>query len=716
MAEPTLEQVQEEMRRQGIPVSTESVMDERGTTSGEFLKGFEAIAKGIPKGVLNMIGGWGNLYDLARKSKDPNVLSTAGLARLIKDVTGVDILTIPGYRGAYEFGEAGAPATAFSLLGVPGLFSRSPAGLAGEFGAAGTTSMAAQQIAPESPLVQMGLMMAPYGAKAMYKGTQGMITKPRGTYPTEAEISELLRVGRITPGEASLFRNQLATEARVAAAPESGQAPVQFRIEQARDVESFLTNLFERAAGASVDTARAQQVTGTIVDAFKNYGKTLSGKLRSDAKKDFNAAKASGGQVDTTPIVDRVRAQLASLVPEDPTSGSLRQSLDNILKEYVDPGAAASVTPSAIVGPTGQPASVNITPARAPSNKPISIGRLQDNLAIWGEAAYSGKADFGKGNIFENVAPGKAKGIALSVLRGFKESLDEAINNNIPGADKLKAARDNFAANIDRVEEFAERPLTKAFDVQNVSQLVPEDVLNKLKRMPPSQRAVLIDVMQNSPNSQVNGVLETLRRAQMDDVLSRGRQGAAGASALDPEFSLGQALRALQRKGDLADLFPNPTDLADAQLAVKYLQRVMSKESAAGAGGVSGGAVFGTARGGGANPQQALLLREITNFARSIIASPEAFSKVIFDPNNRKLITDLAKGKTKGDRAIDALNLLKRGTLQVGTRGVASSETTPTVVEERSLPALEFGYDRNEEPTLEQVQEIMRQQGIPTEQ
>ena len=110
MAEPTLEQVQEEMRRQGIPVSTESIMDERGTTSGEFLKGFEALAKGIPKGVLNMIGGLGNLYDLATKSKDPNVFSTAGLARLIKDAVGIDILTIPGYRGVYEFGEAGAPA------------------------------------------------------------------------------------------------------------------------------------------------------------------------------------------------------------------------------------------------------------------------------------------------------------------------------------------------------------------------------------------------------------------------------------------------------------------------------------------------------------------------------------------------------------------------------------------------------------------------------
>jgi hypothetical protein len=715
MAEPTLEELLAEQRRRNeTQVRGAGVMEEPGSTFDEFVKAGEALLKGPAKGLINIIGGWGNLYDVLTKSSDPSALSSAGIARGIKNLTGVDILNIPGYRGVYEFGEAGAPAAAFSALGVPGLFSRSPAGLAGEFGAAGTTSMAAQQIAPDSPLVQMGLMMSPYAGKALYKGTQGAITKPRGTYPTEAEISELLRVGRITPGEASLFRNQLATEARVAAAPESGSAPVEFRIGQARDTENFLTNLFDRAAGAPVDVARAQQVTGSIVDAFKNYGKTLSSKLRSDAKKDFGAAKASGGQVDTTPIVDRVRAQLATLVPEDPTSGSLRQSLDNILSEYVDPGAAASVTPSTVLGPTGQPASVNVTPARAPSNKPISIARLQDNLAVWGEAAYSGKADFGKGNIFENVAPGKAKGIALSVLRGFKESLDDAISNNVAGADKLKVARDNFARNIDRIEEFAERPLTKAFDVQNVSQLVPEDVLGKLKRMPPSQRAIMIDVMQNSSSPQVNEVLDTLRRAQMDDVLSRGRQGAEGASALDPQFSLKQALRGLQRKGDLADLFPNPTDLADAQLAVRYLQQVLAKESAAGTGGISGGNVFGTARSAGATTQQSLAAREIVSFVRGLIASPAAFSKAIFEPNNRKLILDLARGKTKGDRAMDALDLLKRGTIQLGTRGVAASETTPTVVEDQMLP--EVTVTESAEPTLEELLREAESRGMAVQE
>jgi hypothetical protein len=112
----------------------------------------------------------------------------------------------------------------------------------------------------------------------------------------------------------------------------------------------------------------------------------------------------------------------------------------------------------------------------------------------------------------------------------------------------------------------------------------------------------------------------------------------------------------------------------------------------------------------GANPQQSLIAREIVGFVRGIIASPEAFSKVIFDPNNRKLITDLAKGKTKGDRAIDALNLLKRGTLQVGTRGVAASETTPTVVEEQMLPEVTVTGDR--EPTLEELLKEAESRGM----
>ena len=173
---------------------------------------------------------------------------------------------------------------------------------------------------------------------------------------------------------------------------------------------------------------------------------------------------------------------------------------------------------------------------------------------------------------------------------------------------------------------------------------------------------------------------------------------------------LKQALRALQRKGDLADLFPNPKDLADAQLAIKYLQQVMAKESSAGLGGPSGGAVFGAARGAGASSTASIVLRETINLVRDVIASPEAFSKAIFDPNNRKLILDLARGKTKGDRAMDALDTLKRGTIQLGTRGVAASETTPTAVEERSLPPVEV--IESPELTLEQLLEEARTRGM----
>ncbi len=40
--------------------------------------------------------------------KDPSALSSAGIMQAVKKYTGVDLQTIPGYRGAYEFSSAGA--------------------------------------------------------------------------------------------------------------------------------------------------------------------------------------------------------------------------------------------------------------------------------------------------------------------------------------------------------------------------------------------------------------------------------------------------------------------------------------------------------------------------------------------------------------------------------------------------------------------------------
>lgn len=677
--ELTYEQLLDEARRRGIVTSTESVMDET-PTRGEFSKFAESTLKGIPKGVIDILGGWGNLYDYLKQSKDPSMFSSAGIAKGIRNLTGVDILTIPGYKGAYEFSSAGAPAAAMTAAGVPGLFSRTPAGVAGEFGVAGTTGLLGQQIAPESPLAQLAIGVSPYAAKGMFNVAKERITRPEGPFPSPAETTELMRVAPMTPGQLGLNRQQLATEARVAARPESGAAPQQFAQKQAQGVESFLTSLFDRASSAAMSAPAA---TENLVTSFRNYGKALSSRLRTDAKKDFNAAKASGGRVDTTPIIDAVDKWLGTLPPELRDMSSIQSAAQKIKGEYFIPETPATTTPSAIVTEAGTPAAVTVTPGTPAQALKIDIDRLQKNLSAWGEAVYSGKADFGKGNIFEGVAPGQVKGAALSVLNGFRDALDQAIAQGVPGADKLKSARDKFSANLKTIEEYSNRPLVKYFDVANPSELVPEQVIAKLKNLPPSQRAILVDVMQNSPNANVQGVLDTVRRSTFDDIL--GKSAAAGGAETAPTFAIDAALREMdRRKGSLGQLFANTADLKDAELAMRAMRRVLSTEAPSGAAGPSASAAYTAARAGGGSAAAALSVRDfLYPIVRDVIASPEAFAKVIYQPDNRKLLLELANPKTKMQRAFEVSKTLAKGLGIGAVRGGPSMETTqPNITEQ----------------------------------
>lgn len=654
----TYEQLLDEARRRGLVTSTESVMDET-PTRGEFSKFTESTLKGVPKGLIDILGGWGNLYDYLKESKTPSMLSSASIAKGIRDLTGVDILTIPGYRGAYEFSSAGAPQAALSLMGVPGLFSRTPMGVASEFGVAGTTGMLGQTIAPESPAAQLAIGLSPYAAKGLFNVGKAQITRPQGPYPSPAETAELTRVAPLTPGQLGLNRQQLATEARVAARPESGAAPVQFGQQQAKSVESFLTNLFDRASAAAMSAPAA---TENLVNSFRNYGKALTARLRADANSDFRAAKAAGGQVDTSPVVKAVDNWAAQFPPEAPGFSTIQNAVKRIQDEYLIPAADNTMPPTAAT---------------------IDIDRLQKNLSAWSEAVYSGKADFGKGNIFEGVAPGQVKGAALSVLNGFREALDQAIAQGVPGADKLKAARNKFSENLKTIEEYSNRPLVKYFDVANPSELVPETVIAKLKNLPPSQRAILVDVMQNSPNANVQGVLDTVRRAAFDDIL--GKSAAVGATETAPTFAIDAALREMdRRKGSLGQLFANAADLKEAELAMRAMRRILSTEAPSGAAGPSASAAYTAARAGGGSAAAALSVRDfLYPIVRDVIASPEAFAKVIYQPNNRKFLMKLANPKTKTQRAWEISRALVESIGIGGVRGGPSMETTqPTVTDQ----------------------------------
>ena len=662
MAEISQQQALEELKKRGIVVSDESVLEEKGTTFEEFKKGAESLLKGSAKGIIDVVGGWGNLYDYLRKSPDPSALSSAGIIKGIRDLGGPDLQQISGYRGAFEFGQSAAPAAAMTAAGLPGLFKRTPLGVAGEFGVAGTTGVAAQQIAPDSPLAQLAVQASPYGIKGGVTTARNVLTRPTGQVPST--LDDLTRVGRMTPGEATGSRVQLATEARVEGAPSIEAKGTQFRQAQAKDIESFLDELFKRS---SSQARGVEETVASTVNAFNNYGKALTSKLRSDSARDFGAAKASGGRIDTTPVVSIVSEQLANIPPEVQALAPVRNALQKIIEEYTIPAQEAKVTPSTILGPTGQPASVSITPAVPAGLREISVDRLQKNLAAWGEAVYSGKADFGKGNIFEGVAPGQVKGIALSVLRGFREALDQASTEGVAGADKLIKARENFKANLARIEEYAERPLTKAFDVERATDLTAEKALNRLVSAPTSERKFLAEVLQNNPEGAA--IFDTLRRQQFNQVITKAKDAASGAAADSPDFVIKTALTELgKRKGDFDFLFTNTQDKADAMLALQYMQKVLKSETAGGAAGQQAGSAYATTRGLGGTSQQANLISQAAILLRDIIANPNAFADVIFNPDTVKAMKEAQKAST-----------VKKLTNVVTKLGDATAKFTPRV-------------------------------------
>ena len=678
MAEPTLsELIEEQQRRAGnITGASPSVLEapKETTTLEEFKKAGEALLKGSASGIIGMVGGWGNVYDQVRGNTKASALSSRGIVNAISDAGGPDLMKLQGYKEVYDVGQAAAPAVAMSAAGLPGLFGRSAAGLAGEAAVAGGTGLVAQQVAPDSALSQIAIGTLPSLIKGGLSQGKAFITRPKGELPPNA--AELNQVGPLTAGEMTGDRRQLAKEAKVEQSPKILERGNVFRQEQAQGVESFLGNIINRATTLASDPVTAAT---NAIGAFNNYGKMLSSKLKRDSTRDFSDAKNSGGKVDTAPVLSVINERLAAIPPEIGALDPLRNALNRIKGEYTVVGSPEVVTPSSILGADGKPSSMVTTPAIPDGNISIDIGRLQSNLSVWGDAVYSGKADFGKGNIFEGVAPGQVKGIAVSVLNGFKSSLDEAISSGVPGAEKLVKARDSFKVNLSKIEEFSNRPLAKYFDVPTDSALTPELVMTRLNKATPTERIFLTEVLSRDANG--SSILDTMRRTQLEGVLTKARDTNAGAPAGTPDMNLTVLLSELNKKdGDFSFLLPNPADRAAAGTAMQWLQKATKTSSGASKGPLD---VYSSSRIAGSSQQGSLLARELVGILQTVINRPQMLSSVIF---NKDTVTKLIAAKNQGSLAKtrDVLQNVVEGSANVALRSGprAASSEQPSVQEQ----------------------------------
>lgn len=668
----------------------------------------ESLVKGGAKGVLDIVGGWGNLYDYLKKKQDPSAFSTQGMVKGVKELSGVDLNTIPGFRGAYEFGAAAAPAAALTAAGLPGITGRAGMGAAAiEAPVAGATGIAASTIAPDSPAAQFALQASPYAIASGLRAGRSQLLKPEGMR-TPADTG-VLDVGRLTPGQFTGNRQQLAREERVRAAPESGDLPRQFDIQQASDVRNYLTGLFNRAGDMNVDPVA---LTNQVWSSFNNFGSALSGQLKSQAKRDFAAAKNAGGLVDTTPVLQMVDQQLAQLGPETPQNSSFISALRKIREEFVEPGQPAQTVQSTVLGPSGQPATTTVVPAVPDRARNIDIERLQKNISAWGEAAFKGAgslADVGGSDMFAGVAQGQVKNFARQVLRAYKDALDLAIDQGVPGADRLKTARDNFAKNIDKIEEFANYPITKTFDVERVTDLVPEDVAMKLATIPKSQQAIVFSTLgQQAPDvaNQVRGIL-------FQDVLNKA--DIKGAAANTPTFNIQAALKGIQ-SGEFNFLFPTAADKADAIKAMSFMQKALQSEGRAGGPSMmSGGEAYATTRALGGTAQSGNLVKILTDSIKGLadyVASPKALSEVFFDPNINNALKEAQRQKPKAEVIQRGIEAVGKYTGAMALR--AGPQISPETPEDQSMQQLPITSPVEPGPSLEEIQQELRRRGIQT--
>jgi hypothetical protein len=666
----------------------------------------ESLVKGGAKGVLDIVGGWGNLYDYLKKKQDPSAFSTQGMVKGVKELSGVDLNTIPGFRGAYEFGAAAAPAAALTAAGLPGITGRAGMGAAAiEAPVAGATGVAASTIAPDSPAAQFALQASPYAIASGLRAGKSQLLKPEGMR-TPADTG-VLDVGRLTPGQFTGNRQQLAREERVRAAPESGDLPRQFDIQQASDVRNYLTGLFNRAGDMNVDPVA---LTNQVWSSFNNFGSALSGQLKSQAKRDFAAAKNAGGLVDTTPVLQMVDQQLAQLGPETPQNSSFIAALRKIREEFVEPGQPAQTVQSTVLGPSGQPATTTVVPAVPDRARNIDIERLQKNISAWGEAAFKGAgslADVGGSDMFAGVAQGQVKNFARQVLRAYKDALDLAIDQGVPGADRLKTARDNFAKNIDKIEEFANYPITKTFDVERVTDLVPEDVAMKLSTLPKSQQAIVFSTLgQQAPDvaNQVRGIL-------FQDVLNKA--DIKGAAANTPTFNIQAALKGIQ-SGDFNFLFPTAADKADAIKAMSFMQKALQSEGRAGGPSMmSGGEAYATTRALGGTAQSGNLVKILTDSIKGLadyVASPKALSEVFFDPNINNALKEAQRKKPKAEVIQRGIEAVGKYTGAMALR--AGPQISPETPEDQSIQQLPTTSPVEPGPSLEEIKQELQKRGI----
>jgi hypothetical protein len=592
MADNLAELIAERERRSGgVTGGSRSVLDqpEETTTLQEVKRAVTSLLKGSTKGVIDVVGGWGNLYDYIKKSKEPNPLSSVGLVNAINNVGGPDLMKIEGYKGLYQMGQAGGPAALLSTL-APGssLFRlATPARTAcAEFTTAGTLGLLSQQVAPESPMAQLTLQTLPY---LVVGGVRGYSAK--GQQDKINEYKKLLPEGDKNIFDEFMLRGQASSDPVIAADIA--------RLSRSPKYLELITALNEGASKKAVlgvepkgSVLTQEQAKTAIIQSIEDK---LSGMRDSKTGSLFEKAKGYGakqGLVDPKTTIANIDGLIARY-SEQTTPNAIRAvEVLKSIKDRLSPSFTTQGTPSTPVSTTrtvtgmdaaGMPITSEIpTSFTVPGATPFTVNRGPQKLTV--EQTQGILSEFGKkasagDNLIKDLSISDERLISSAIFGGMKQDLRAAVRAS-SGDDRaalnlLSEARERVAKSSEAYNEAISQGLPKFLQDKSLIEVSPEQLFQAYKELTPNQRATMRSWVSKNDSE----ALAVLDKQVFDDFVGKARTpNALGVETVNLELMAKnwRGLNAIDKDTLVTALGTNATEFGNRMKDAELMTRKMS--------------------------------------------------------------------------------------------------------------------------------------------
>jgi hypothetical protein len=686
MADSLAELIAERERRSGrVTGGVRSVLEEpeETTTLQEVKRAVTSLLKGSTKGVIDVLGGWGNLYDYIKESKEPNPLSSVGLVNAINNVGGPDLMKIEGYKGLYQMGQAGGPAAVMSAV-APGssLFRLgTPARTAGaEFTTAGTLGLLSQQVAPESPMAQLTMQTLPY---LVVGGVRGYSAK--GQQDKINEYKKLLPEGDKNIFDEFMLRGQASSDPVIAADIA--------RLSRSPKYLELVTALNEGAAKKAVLGIEPKAAALTQEQAKTGVIQGIQNKLEAirDSKSTglFEKAKGYGANL---PLVDpsTTLANIDNLVARysektTPNADRAVQVLRNIRERLV---TEVPVNPEqvALRGATGP---IEMTNKR-------TVEQVQGVLSEFGKKASAGD------NLIKDLSISDERIISTAIFGGMKDDLRNAIKTS-SGNDKaalnlLSEARNRVEKSSTAYREAISQGMPAYLQNKTLAEVSPEELLVTYKALTPTQRASMRSWIDNTDAA----ALSVLDKQIFDDFVSKARTpNALGVETVNLELMAKnwRGLNTVDKDALVTALGTNATEFGSRMKDAELMTRKMSVSQPTVPPIIGGetvreaSAVLGAAGGYATSKVGQLGLDIVNSFAKGglnedqlmkALLTPEGaqfLKTAALSPRSAKVLSDL----TKMENANPVTRFAVGTTARLGPRMASAEQPTVQTQEQATV-------------------------------